>query len=219
MSGFRYPIKTAALLARASYRAKRHPSVRNLVTHSLDENDVQAHFLDNGILLIPGSNSPIDYLKFNLRVLNIGGTKYKLAHDATDKGHSGTVWHQGFLAHAKHIFDWVRAENLKPKFIIGHSLGAAATQILCKSYKVHGIAFAAPRPRKHRGQIAADKYCLCINRKEDAVCGLVPRFNHLGQVQLLSSRSGWGMRHHMKHYQKLVDEFQANGTLPESWGG
>ena len=69
----RYPIKTAAQLAEASYSATTHPSVAPRIKRSLNEDDVEAHFLDNGILLIPGSNSVIDYLKFNLRILNIGG--------------------------------------------------------------------------------------------------------------------------------------------------
>jgi hypothetical protein len=69
------------------------------------EDDVEAHFLKNGILLIPGSNSLMDYLKFNLRTLNLGGKQYRMSDATTKKGASGTTWHQGFLAHAKIIFD------------------------------------------------------------------------------------------------------------------
>jgi len=90
-----YDIETAALLAEASYKAKTHPTVKPLIKMSLDErDDVEAHLLTNGVLLIPGSNSLMDYLKFNLRVLNLGGKQYRMSDETTKKGASGTTWHQ-----------------------------------------------------------------------------------------------------------------------------
>ncbi len=213
-----YPIKTAAQLAEASYSATQHPSVAPRVLRSLDDNDVQAHFLDNGILLIPGSNSVWDYLKFNLRVLNIGGKQYRVSDGTSQNGASGTLWHQGFLAHAKAIWDWMQAHDQKPVFVIGHSLGAAATQILTKSFAVPGIGFAAPRPRKHRGAVARGDLCLCVNRDDDLVCTLPGRFNHLGRVhRCRAAQSSFGPDHSMKHYRKVIDEQRQAGLLPDLW--
>ncbi len=96
-----YDIKLAAQMAEASYRGRRSPSLEHSIRYELDEDDVQALFLKGDILLIPGSNSVADYLKFNLRVLNIGGKKYRLNDDDTEEGESGTTWHQGFLRHAQ----------------------------------------------------------------------------------------------------------------------
>lgn len=214
----RYPIKTAAQLAQASYTATTHPSVKDKIARSLDKNDVQAHLLDNGVLLIPGSNSFMDYLRFNLRPLRIGGKRFRMSDESTERGASGTIWHQGFLAHAKEIFDWVEAGPEKPIYVIGHSLGAAAVQILTKSWNIPGIGFAAPRPRKHKGALAKTKHCLCINRHDDTVCTLPSAFNHVGKVETCrASTSVFGPDHAMRHYKKAVDEAQAAGKLPEKW--
>lgn len=214
----RYEIKLAAQMAEASYKGRSNASLANAWRDGLDENDVQALFLKGDILLIPGSNSVMDYLKYNLRVLNIGGKRYRLADDDTEKGASGTVWHQGFLAHAKVIFDWLERKNHRPKYVIGHSLGAAATQILVRTYGVPGIAFAAPRPRRNRGAIKHSNLCLCINRDDDSVCDLPGSFHHMGRVhQARARRSVFGPDHSMKHYRKVIDEQQTAGRLGTHW--
>ncbi|WP_425100959.1 hypothetical protein [Tropicibacter sp. S64] len=216
----RYPIRVAAQLAQSSYSAGTHPSVAPRLARSLDQGDVQAHLLDNGVLLIPGSNSLMDYLKFNLRVMWIAGKKYSFSDPACEKGASGTIWHQGFLRHAKVIYDWVDSGGTRPTYIIGHSLGAAATQILTKSWGVAGIGFAAPRPRKTRGPVKNDGYCLLINRDDDPVTGLPAQFNHMGIVhRARASRSSLGPDHAMKHYRAVVEEEQGSGILGEHWPG
>ncbi len=218
MAKFRYPLDTAAKLAQASYKATTHPSVKSKIARSLNKDDVQAHLLDNGVLLIPGSNSVMDYVRFNLRPMRIGSKKYTMASSKSAKGASGTFWHQGFLRHAKEIFDWVEAGGSKPRYIIGHSLGAAATQILTKSWRVSGVGFAAPRPRKHSGKLAGDEYCLCLNRADDFVTTVPSRFHHIGTVTKWSgSKSNFGPDHAMKHYRTAVTEAQAAGVLPVKW--
>lgn len=218
MPQFKYPLKTAAQLAKASYSAQTHPSVSGKVARSIDKDDVQAHLLDNGVLLIPGSNSLMDYIRFNLRVLNIGGKRYKMSTVETEKGASGTRWHQGFLRHAKTIYDWVEDSGTKPTYIIGHSLGAAATQILCKSWRVSGVGFAAPRPRRNAGRIAGDRFCLCMNRADDLVTTLPSSFFHVGHVTKWTGVSvAFRPEHSMDHYQDAVAEAQAAGKLPETW--
>jgi hypothetical protein len=214
----RYPIAQAAQLAEASYSALTHASLKPRLARSLDRDDVQAHLLDNGVLLIPGSNSVMDYLKFNLRVLHIGGKQYSIRSQTSEKGHSGTQWHQGFLRHAKEIFDWIEAGPARPTYIIGHSLGAAATQILSKSWGVAGIGFAAPRPRKSKGRIRNDGFCLCINRDDDLVCDLPGGFHHMGRVhRARAARSTFGPDHHMRHYRDVIDEEQKAGHMPLHW--
>lgn len=218
MPKFRYPLETAAQLAEASYRADSHPSVKDKIARSLDQDDVQAHMLDNGVLLIPGSNSLMDYLRFNLRPLKIAGKKFIMTSSKAEAGASGTFWHQGFLQHAKVIYDWVEAGGAKPKYIIGHSLGAAATQILTKSWRVAGVGFAAPRPRKNRGNMAHGKLCLCLNRSDDLVAALPGSFHHIGKVEKIVARSTvFGPDHAMRHYRKAVEEGQGSGQLPRNW--
>ncbi|MEP1521521.1 MULTISPECIES: hypothetical protein [Ascidiaceihabitans] len=214
----RYKISDAVNLAEASYSGKRHTSLTTKIKRSLDKDDVQAHLMTNGILLIPGSNSLMDYLRFNLRIMNIGGKRYRMSDETTQKGASGTVWHQGFLAHAKVIYDWIEHHDEKPIYIIGHSLGAAATQILSKSWAVPGIGFAAPRTRRSRGRIKNDGFCLCINRNDDTVCDLPTSFKHMGKVHRCAPKSSvFGPDHAMKHYRTAVADQQGDNTLPVQW--
>lgn len=215
-----YEIKLAAQMAEASYAGRNHGSLATALRKELDQDDVQALFLKGDILLIQGSNSVADYLKFNLRILNIGGKRFRLNDDDTEAGASGTIWHQGFLRHAQVIYAWLERERLRPKFIIGHSLGAAATQILVRTYGVPGIGFAAPRPRRSRGAIKHSDLCLCINRDDDAVCDLPTSFHHMGFVhRARAKRSVFGPDHSMKHYRRVVDEQQVAGVLGTRWPG
>lgn len=210
----RIRIRDAAILAQHCYKAQSITSPR--IVDSLDKSGVQAHLTENGILLLPGSNSVLDYLHFNLRVFNVGHKKYRLADTATERGASGTRWHQGFLVFSRIVFDWVG--DRRPRLIIGHSLGAAATQILSKSYNVHGIGFASPRPKKGGGRVQNDSKCLSICRVDDTVCALAPNFSHLGQAKFLEPpENNWGLDHSMKNYRKILDENKGPDRVPESW--
>ena len=213
-----YRLKDAATLAEASYKAGRIVSPK--VIRSLDHDDVQAHLLEGDILLLPGSNSVRDYLKFNLRPLRLGDKRLTLKEGDTERGASGTIWHQGFLRYSRVIFDWLKKEGVSPKFIIGHSLGAAATQILSKSYNAPAIGFAAPRPKKTANRVVQDERCLLINRSDDLVPKLPGDFNHMGQAKLISTRVDKRfLAHAMPRYMAIIDEAVQAQTLPDRWGG
>lgn len=214
----KFAIEDAAKLAEASYSASRITSPK--VTHSCDHKDVQAHLLEGNILLLPGSNSVKDYLKYNLRPLRLGKKQFQMSDDATAKGHSGTTWHQGFLAYSVVVFEWLKTLNVKPKYVIGHSLGAAATQILSKSYGAPGIGFAAPRPKFIKGPVKHHEKCLLINRFDDVVPKLPGAFNHMGRVKEISPTHKRPFpAHSMKHYREIVDQGQAASILPTHWAG
>lgn len=205
----------AAKLAQASYKPHLIKSPR--ITDSLDKGGVQAHLLEDGTLLLPGSNSLLDYAHFNLRVFNVGGKKYRLASKTTQRGASGTRWHQGFLIYSKVVFDWVG--HRKPKLIIGHSLGAAAAQILSKSWNRHAIGFAAPRPKSAGGTVANSSKCLLVCRVDDVVCSLTPGFHHLGDARFLEPESvNWGGDHSMKNYIRILKSNKGPDKVPSKWG-
>jgi hypothetical protein len=211
------PITTAAQLVQTSYEPARQPDFARRIKHALKSNDVEAYFLHSGTLVIPGSNSLSDYLKFNTRVFRVGGTRYKVKNLSTEKA-KGILWHQGFLAHTKEIQDWLKLRKLRPVYIVGHSLGAASTQILCRLLDVPGIGFAAPRTRKHAGHAAQADTCLNVNRDDDFVCNLPRSFKHLGRVHLCRTGSGGlGLEHSMRHYRQAVDDQQSKGLLPVNW--
>lgn len=211
-----YPVREAAKLAGHSYNVRGE---RNLKTQIADEckiNGVEATLMTNGFLLIPGSNSLADYFKFNLRVWNIGHAKYDLRTTKTVRGASGTIWHQGFFAHAKTIYDWMG--DRRPVLIIGHSLGAASAQILSKSWRRTSIGFAAPRPRKARGQIANDELSLSINRSDDLVPGVPSSFSHMGTTRkLLHKNRRPGLNHSMHAYIDALDNHVGADKVPEIW--
>jgi len=211
----RIRLTDAAIFAQQSYKPQTIQSPR--ITDSLDtDDDVQAYLTETGVLLLPGSNSILDYFHFNLRVFRIGHTRYRLASNGTERGASGTIWHQGFLIYARRVYAWLG--DRRPKLIIGHSLGAAATQILSKSYNVPGIGFAAPRPKKGGGAVQHDDKCLSICRIDDTVCGLPPNFNHMGDARFFEPRSNnWGLDHSMKNYRKILDNHKGPDKLPVLW--
>lgn len=214
----KFAIKDAAILAEASYSSHRITSPK--VTHSCPHQDVQAHVLEGDILLLPGSNSVRDYLRYNLRPLRLGQRQYRMSDENTAKGHSGTTWHQGFLAYSVVVFEWLKTLNIRPKYVIGHSLGAAATQILSKSYAAPGIGFAAPRPKLAKGSVKHHEKCLLINRFDDVVPKLPGAFNHMGKVKELKTRQQRMFpAHSMKHYREIVDLGQASSVLPKHWAG
>ncbi|MGH1577876.1 hypothetical protein [Planktotalea sp.] len=206
----------AATLAEASYDIGRIVSPK--LVKSCPHRDVQAYVLEGGILLLPGSNTVRDYLRYNLRPLRLGNKRLHLKDGGSEKGASGTFWHQGFLAYAKVIYDWLDTENLKPDTIIGHSLGAAAAQILSKSYAAPAIGFAAPRPKLVNGPVKHDKLCLLINRNDDLVPTLPSGFHHMGVTKLLvPPPRNWFSSHKMSSYKTTTAAAQKSGALPKAW--
>lgn len=206
----------AASLAEASYDIDRIKSPKRIL--SCPHPDVQAYVMEGNILLLPGSNSVRDYLRYNLRPLRLGHKRLRLQDGGTDKGASGTTWHQGFLAYSKVIYDWLDDNNIKPQTIIGHSLGAAAAQILSKSYAAPAIGFAAPRPKFVKGPVKYDKLCLLINRFDDLVPKLPSGFHHMGTAKLLAPPAKhWFASHKMASYIETTAAGQKAGVLPTSW--
>ncbi len=222
---FRYDIALAAKMVEASYEIFRRPAAKNALTSSikdkLDDRHVQAIFTKQNILIIPGSNSVADYVMFNLRALNFGGKKYRLNDELTEKwGAGNVVWHQGFMKHAKVIADWMKTKGHHPKFIMGHSLGAAATQILVRTHDVHGIAFAAPRVTRGVAVPAPASKCLCLNRDDDRVCDLPSSFQHLGEIHSGSGEKKFlRFDHKMARYKEMVAEQQRHHGLGTHWPG
>ena len=212
----RYYLTRAAELAEASYDGKSAEVIKKQWKASLDEEDVQAHLLKDNTLLIPGSNSINDYLRYNLRIRGLFSRKrFSLA---THIGVAPVSWHQGFMAHAKVVQDWLMENKYKPSFIIGHSLGAASAQILSAGWKIPAIGFAAPRTCRTASARAAADMCLCVNRTDDNVCTLPGGFEHLGDVRALSPRApNFGMDHNMAHYRTAVSEGLTARKLPEKW--
>ncbi|SLN45302.1 hypothetical protein PSA7680_02314 [Pseudoruegeria aquimaris] len=153
---------------------------------SLDIRGVQVYFLKNGTLVIPGTNEFSDWFEFNFDVFGTEGHGFEVA-----QGDSGAVWHAGFLEHAQTVFSF--AKPLKPKFIIGHSLGAASAQIVGSSLRIPTIAFASPRTNRGEKRFSGAGWVLNICRVDDTVCQVPPPLHGLparGQRALADAERG-----------------------------
>ncbi|THH37345.1 hypothetical protein E4Z66_10555 [Aliishimia ponticola] len=208
----RYSLTRAAELAEASYTGRRHAQIGYQFKAAFSKNDVEAILLTDNTLLIPGSNTVMDYIRYNLRVQRLGKGRLRMTNV------DGVSWHQGFLAHAKVVQDWLLANRYSPSFIIGHSLGAASAQILSSGYNIPAVAFAAPRPSRTKSLRKAARRCLCVNRSDDRVCNLPGAFFHLGEVRLCRPKiENPGLDHSMLHYRTSVEEGLSARSLPRNW--
>ena len=212
-----YTLLEAARLAEASYDATTNPLTRNIIKGVCGNHSAQAYMLNNGTLLITGSNGFDDYLKFNLQVFSLFGTQYSVRDGPTEAGASRSLWHQGFLAHARLVFKFAKPFN--PKFVIGHSLGGASAQILAKSFGVPAIGFGSPRTRKKgSGRIKGEKHSLTILHKDDLVAKMPGSFRHLGRnIRVAWANPRSGPKHAMKYYIELLTAAQGNPGLPARW--
>ncbi|NIZ09844.1 hypothetical protein [Pseudooceanicola sp. HF7] len=192
------------------YAGTDHPDV----VEQIDLNGVQAVYLSDGTLVIPGTNEPSDWTRFNFNLF--GDARHGFA---TLTGDSGTAWHAGFLAHAQMVYAF--AKPLKPRCIIGHSLGAGSAQIVGASLKVPTIAFAAPRPRRHNSRLAGEDHVLNICRTDDTVCH-VPfnflGFRHVGGTSWISPEVvNEGEDHRIANYLDLMRDPVLSRRMPKTW--
>lgn len=212
MSIMSYPVREAAKLAAHAYAAEKSTYLRPLIKDVLD-GEVKAYLLKNDYLLIAGSNSIRDYLQFNMRVFNVGGRKFDLRSTATTRMPDGADWHQGFLAYAHEIQEWLG--DRRPRMIFGHSLGGAATQILSRRYKVTGIAFASPRVVRGLPEKRNYPYCLNVCRNDDPVCAWPKTFSRIGKtIEVAPSRGSLRLNHSMSRYFAVLTKSKASAAIP-----
>ena len=107
----RFNVSKAGDLIALSYEERLGPRIKK----SLDRNGVQAYFLFDKTLVIPGSNEVSDYTDFNLRLRKVKHT-------------DGRKYHNGFVSHAKQVLKGLEEKSLKPVRITGQSRGAASAQ-------------------------------------------------------------------------------------------
>ena len=201
----------AARLVENAYKGRAHlPPVRM----EIDEGHVEAFLLSDNTLVIPGSNELIDYTKSNL----VTG-RQKISWNEMGKASGNAIWHKGFAGHAATIAN--KLGRAKPTFIIGHSLGAAAAQILGCIYGVPAIGFASPMPRRGAGKLQHEGLVLNVVRNDDTVCRMPPKqfgFRRIGNTEVMKPVSvNRGEDHSMTQYIKLMKIERAAGKIVKSW--
>lgn len=226
-------VETAAQLIALAYKVKKKGLAKINETlradHNVriidqcDEPGVEAYLLNNGFLLVPGSNSVWDYLKFNLRIRNFGMPKLRFKSrtgvENTHVDSRGITWHQGFFTHANYVRKWIETEpGREPILIVGHSLGAASAQILSTIWTTPSIGFAAPRLRKSELPEQYKNLSLSICRIDDLVCRYPKEFERLGKsVDLKHNKPRFGLNHNMKAYISAMENPAEGVSVPATW--
>ncbi len=183
----------------------------------IDVAGVQATLRKDGVLVIPGTNEFSDWLDFNL---HLGGIHPVDGHGfEVVSGDSGTLWHGGFLQHAQMVYMFAKAA--KPKFIVGHSLGAASAQIVGMSLRTPTIAFASPQPCRTRERMDHEGWVVNVCRADDTVCHTPPRllgFRTIGSRYWLKPDALDPDEDHKIHnYQELLKLKRIKDELPMDW--
>ncbi|WP_425038101.1 hypothetical protein [Primorskyibacter sp. S187A] len=188
------------------------------IEHQIDIRGVQAQYLKSGVLVIPGTNEMADWFDFNL---NISGQPTDGHGFEVVPGDSGSMWHAGFLEHAQIVYTF--AKGLRPKFIIGHSLGAASAQIVGTSLRVPTLAFASPQTLRGRptNRLAHEGWVVNYCRLDDTVCHVPPKFlgfRTLGsRYWLAPDEINVGGDHSIDHYRALLKTKKVQDRVPMAW--
>lgn len=201
----------AARMIEETYAGRNRADVVN----EIDVAGVQAVLLKNGVLVIPGTNELSDWFDFNL---NAGENPDSHGFDVL-AGDSGAKWHGGFLEHAQMVYMF--AKGVRPKFIVGHSLGAASAQIVGMSLRVPTIAFASPQTCRTRERMEHEGWVINLCRVDDTVCHVPPKllgFRTIGSRYWLKPDDlNVGEDHSIEHYAALLSQERVRARVPLAW--
>ncbi len=179
------------------------------------------------VLIVTGSDSWQDYLFYNLRPLRplppMAEIDQLTTHELPKR-----AYHKGFLLHAARIKRFLG--DHKPDHIVGHSLGAAASQILGAALGSPTICLASPQVVKRRylkpdalrsGDHAQWNVFNVAWRKDFVTKGYRRLgFRCLGhRVVLDTDEPNFGIDHFVEDYEELIVKALDEKTvpLPESW--
>lgn len=216
----RLTIQNCAEMAQQSYAIAKKikgGEVPDAVKAHLDERGAQALMLAHGVLVIPGSNELSDWFR-NFDVYHILEKVFNARGRA--KSRTGAVFHEGFYNHARLIKGFARQHQAQ--FVIGHSLGAAAAQIIGAELGIPAVGFASPRVKLGRRKLKHEGLILNICRSDDLVTRVPPSetgFRRLGETyRMIPPENNKGMDHSMDHYIDALAFKAFEGNLPKTWG-
>lgn len=198
------PLQAARLIAMDYERDDIDPVIQNSaeIGDRLSFKGVHAAIIhglncDDKILIIRGTDQFTDWLRYNFHTFTNSNAEFGEKY----------LWHSGFLSYARVCYEFARGKGITE--VIGHSLGAAAVQIVAPSLNVPGMAFASPRPLFGTLQPANGDRVVNYCRPDDLVTKLPPSFlgfNHVGAVNWLMPKTiHIGEDHRILHYLELLE--------------
>lgn len=142
-------------------------------------------------------------------------------------------FHSGFLLHAARVLKWLG--NDRPKFIVGHSLGAASAQILGNHLNVPTLCLASPQVIKRR-KLVDDPMRLRSNPqwkilniawRQDTVTSILRPVDYrcLGH-RVIFIKANTGIDHFVQNYmgmiedaenEMIIDSAKNRRSLPKAW--
>lgn len=209
----RMSVIRAADLIRTAYTAPQTlPRVLELHISGAD-----AYLLSDATLVIPGTNQRTDWIRYNLQVHVQPGMRtpwLTMVPRAQLR-----FYHIGFMQFAENLLRHLQHRRID--FIVGHSLGGAAAQILGCHLNVPAIAFGAPRTYNRPRRRPGEQHVICYCRADDHV-GRVPTrvtgFRQLGALNSIQPRRvNPGEDHGIDHYIELLQDRQAMAGLETEW--
>jgi hypothetical protein len=210
----RLDLMQAAHLARDSYDgAAALPILKRMTAPGTP---AEAYLTQGGILVIPGTNGPEDWLRYNLQATHARGST--LGWAGKNAFVAASLWHFGFLRHATEVLAFLGPE--KPKAIVGHSLGAATAQILGTHFGVPTVTFAAPRPLIGELPLPNEGWVVNLVHTDDVIgmaLSATAGFRRLGSVRMLTTGNIPGLAHSMADYIPALQARLDDGTLQPQW--
>ncbi|MEM1373895.1 MAG: hypothetical protein AAGF78_05890 [Pseudomonadota bacterium] len=178
--------------------------------------DVQATLLDDRTLVLIGATTLRDWLDYGVNVEWGGAASCGFP---VVPGDSGTLYHGGFLEYAQYVFCYAKAA--KPKFIIGHSLGGAAAQIVGASLGVPALTFGSPAVTSTSERLDGEGWVQNVFRPDDPIYNVLLPFGFrlMGSqdpVAMVPSRPG-GFSHTIPAYLETLQSKANDGDAKRTW--
>jgi len=182
---------------------------------------------DRNVLVVTGSDGWYDFLSYNLRPWRPLPDMPEIDR-LTLEDLPSAAFHRGFLLHAARVLRFLG--DRKPDYVIGHSLGAAAAQILGTGLNVPTVCLASP-------QVVRRKYLQATSVRKSTHSqwnvfnlawrqDLVTRgyratgLRCLGhRVVVDTHRAHFGIDHFVKDYEDILIKAEAYEVagLPQTW--
>lgn len=171
-----------------------------------------AYLQKDGTLVIVGTNDSADWFD-NLSLWSVSGDVYPVFRSSQVRT---ARWHFGFLRHASLVA--TKLGSVRPRFIIGHSLGGAVAQVLSVHYLCPAVTFGSPKACQNT--IHHSQHLNIIYKKD-----VVPEwpdtdgfYKWVGDEVFLPEDSTDIWPHHsMKQYMPRVAAALSSGLLTSHW--